>query len=77
MPAVVALVRMPVNVGVAFRSEVPIDVCVGKQLMITAVPSAFAWAAIVVLEELCASVHLQTVLVVCWLILSVWDVGEL
>ena len=67
-------------VGVAFRSEDPIDVCVGEQLMIVAgMPSALARPGIcAILEELRAAVHLQTVLVVASrsrIILSLgWDV---
>ena len=74
---VVAPAPMALSVGVAFRSEDPIDVCVGEQLVIVAVPSALARPGIVILEELCASIHLQTVLVGSRLILSVGDVGEL
>ena len=77
VPAVVALASMPLSVGVAFRSEDPIDICVGEQLVIVAVPPALARPGIVILEELCASIHLQTVLVVCRLVLGLGDVGEL
>ena len=77
VPAVVALAPMPLSVGVAFRSEDPIDVCVGEQLVIIAVPPALARPGIVILEELCAAIHLQTVLVVGRLVLGLGDVGEL
>ena len=73
----VVLAPMPLGVGVTFRSEDPIDVCVGEQLMIVAVPSALTRPGVVILEELCAAIHLQTVLVVGRLILGLGDAGEL